>query len=142
MCTDNTRTIWRNEEVLVFRFILYRPIYLGYDLSFYHCISELYEALREYCPSLLLGEIKRSQNLSDSVKFETGYSKLGYHYFSTTSIDRDGILLFIGKDGIQCSNYYDNGNVYSMLVDSGISQSFVYADYQLQSIVVLYHDYH
>ena len=53
----------------------------------------------------------------------------------TSSIDPNGILLFIGKDGLTYSNYYDNSNVYSILVDSGFTQAFVYADYQLQTIV-------
>lgn len=60
---------------------------------------------------------------------------MGYHYFPTSTIDSDGIVVFLGKDGMNFTNYYDNGNVYSILLDSGISQAFVYSDYQFQTIV-------
>lgn len=112
-----------------------RTLYLSYDLSYHYCIESIYNELKEYCPSLLVGEVIHSHNLSTSEHFTEEYRRIGYHYFKTSSIDPNGILLFIGKDGLTYSNYYDNSNVYSILVDSGFTQAFVYADYQLQTIV-------
>ena len=114
-----------------------RFIYLAYDLSFDYCINEIYTKLKEIYSNILLGEVKHSQNLSTSQQFSEGYCKLGYHYYKTDCIHADGILLFIGKDGMNVSDYSENGNVYSILANSGYSQAFVYSDYQIQTIVFI-----
>ena len=114
---------------------LNRPLYLGYDLSFSYCIKTLYNALKEYCPTLLLGEVIHSQNLSQKEVFGSEYLKLGYHYFKTPSVDPTGILLFLSKDGSVVSDYHANGNLFSVLLDSGLPQASVFSDYQLQTVV-------
>ena len=121
---------------------LYRTFYLCYDLSYHHCIQSIANELKEFLPNVLVGEVKHSQNLSNSEHFKEGYCKLGYHYFKTNAIDLDGVILFIGKDGCTYSDYYENQNVYSILVDSGMTQAYVYADYQIQSIVLLFNCIH
>ena len=62
---------------------------------------------------------------------------MGYHYFKTTSIDPEGVVLFIGRDGSNYQNYYETPNAYSMLVNAGINQAFVYVDYELKTIVLI-----
>lgn len=117
--------------------LLSRPIYLGYDLSFSYCVDTLYNALKEYCPTILLGEVIHSQNLSQKEAFGSEYQKLGYHYFKTPSVDPASILLFLSKDGSVVSDYYSNGNLFSVLLDSGLPQASVFSDYQLQTVVAL-----
>lgn len=124
-------------STILFRFVDCRTVYLGYDLSLYYCIHSLYDELKTFIPNLLLGEVKKSQNLSISEVFEDGYCKMGYHYFKTTSIDPEGVVLFIGRDGINYQNYYETPNAYSMLVNAGINQAFVYVDYELKTIVLI-----
>lgn len=116
-----------------------RTFYLCYDLSYHYCIQSIAKELKEFLPNVLVGEVKRSQNLSNSEHFEEGYCKMGYHYFKTDSIDSNGVILFLGKDGCTFSDYYENQNAYSILVDSGMTQAFVYADYQLQIIVSMFY---
>ena len=86
-------------------------------------------------PNVLKGEIIRSQNLSDSEQFGPEYIKLGYHYFPVSERDPNAVLLFIAKDNADINNYYVNGNLFSVLLDSGLPQAFVYTDYQICKVV-------
>ena len=113
----------------------YRTVYLSYDLSFYHCIDKLYSELKPIIPNVMKGEIIRSQNLSDSEQFGSDYIKLGYHYFPVPERDPNAILLFIAKDNADINNYYVNGNLFSVLLDSGLPQALVYTDYQICKVV-------
>ena len=113
------------------------PIYLSYDLSFTHCIDALVSALREYCPTVVKGEVKRSQNLSSSTEFDSHYIKMGYHYLDIDHIDPEGVLLFVARDGVDVTNYYSNGNLYSVLIDSTFMQATVFSDCQLHTVVSL-----
>ena len=114
------------------------PIYLGYDLSFARSIDALVDSLRPYCPTLIKGEVMRSQNLSNSVRFDSHYIKMGYHYFKIDEIDPNGMVLFIARDGAMISNYHENGNLYSMMIDSTYTKATVLCDSQLQNAVFPY----
>ena len=111
------------------------PIYLGYDLSFARNIDALVDSLLPYCPTLIKGEVMRSQNLSNSVRFDSHYIKMGYHYFKIDEIDPSGVVLFIARDGTVISNYHENGNLYSMMIDSTYTKATVLCDSQLQNAV-------
>ena len=56
-------------------------------------------------------------------------------YFPGKELSTEGILLFVGKDGIVTSNVSENGNLYSILLDSGYSQAAVYSDYEIKMVV-------
>ena len=122
-------------------FLTARTIYLAYDLSFSYCIDTIYAAMKEYCPTVVKGEIIRSQNLSDSEHFGENYIKLGYHYFSLPERDPNATLLFLAKDNVDVTNYYVNGTLFSVLLDSGLSQAYVFSDFQLRTVVCYYY-YH
>ena len=111
------------------------PIYLGYDLSFARNIDALVDSLLPYCPTLIKGEVMRSQNLSNSIRFDSHYIKMGYHYFKIDEIDPSGVVLFIARDGTVISNYHENGNLYSMMIDSTYTKATVLCDSQLQNAV-------
>ena len=112
-----------------------RTVYVTYDLAFQYCSSSFFKAIKEICPNALLGKVVRSQNLSDEVEKPQNCVQLGYHYFESSTFDPDSILIFVGKDGINTNDYHLNENMYSILVDSGLSQACVYTDGTLRTIV-------
>lgn len=117
-----------------------RTIYLGYDLSFSHCIDKVYEELKQHFANVLKGEVVHSQNLSYSEHFDSEYIRFGYHYFKTATRDPNGILVFLCKDNTDVSNYFVNGNLYSVLLDSGLSQALAFTDSQLMAVVLMNFD--
>ena len=131
------RTIWWNTTVGFDCCYFPRTIYLGYDLSFSHCIDKVYEELKQHFANVLKGEVVHSQNLSYSEHFDSEYIRFGYHYFKTATRDPNGILVFLCKDNTDVSNYFVNGNLYSVLLDSGLSQALAFTDSQLMAVVLM-----
>lgn len=119
--------------------ITYRTLYLAYDLAFAHCSEKMEEEIRTVCPNVVCGKVKHSQNLKDEEKYADNFVKVGYMYFPGKELCTDGILLFVGKDGIVTSNVSENGNLYSILLDSGYSQMAVYNDYEMKMVVRVKH---
>lgn len=115
-------------------------MYLAYDLAYTHCIQQIAEAIRSVCSQVVCGVVKHNQNLGDSERFDEGYTRAGYLYFPVDSFDSEGILLFIAKDGITVTNYTENGNLYSILIDTGLPQASVYSDYELKTVVGVVND--
>lgn len=115
-------------------------MYLAYDLAYTHCIQKITEAIRSMCSQVVCGVVKHSQNLEDSECFDEGYTRAGYLYFPVDSFDSEGILLFVAKDGITVTNYTENGNLYSILIDTGLPQASVYSDYELKTVVGVVND--
>ena len=128
------------KSVLYWR-VIDRTVYLAYDLAYTHCIRQISEAIQSVCSHVVCGVVKHSQNLEDSEYFGDGYTRAGYLYFPVDSFDSEGILLFVAKDGITVTNYTENGNVYSILIDTGILQASVYSDYELKTVVGISMDY-
>lgn len=112
-----------------------RTLYLAYDLAFAHCSDKMEEAIRAVCPHVVCGKVKHSQNLKEDEAFADNYIKVGTMYFPGKELSTEGILLFVGKDGIVTSNVSENGNLYSILLDSGYSQAAVYSDYEIKMVV-------
>lgn len=116
-------------------YITRRTLYLAYDLAFAHCSDKMEEAIRAVCPHVVCGRVKHSQNLKDDETFAEDCVKVGTMYFPGKELSAEGILLFVGKDGIVTSNVSENGNLYSILLDSGYSQAAVYSDYEIKMVV-------
>ena len=136
-CRLATRTVWWYTTVGLALLCYHRTIYLGYDLSFTHCIDKVYQELNTHFSHILKGEVIHSQNLSYSESFGTDYIRFGYHYFNATTRDPNGILVFLCKDEANVTDYYANGNLYSVLLDSGLSQACVYTDSHLVTVVLI-----
>lgn len=91
--------------------------------------------MKQIFPNVLKGEVIHSQNLSYSEYFDSEYIRFGYHYFKTAKRDPNSILVFLCKENTDVSNYFVNGNLYSVLLDSGLSQAYAFTDSQLMTVV-------